>query len=123
MTNQECQSAVNYVRVVPGSYRPIDSTNDTPVITTSSAEQYVTETTKGEEGESRYFEMLEEEEVRKLLNDIFLWLSGMGEYPELLAQIAPESIIGDAHSNNEDERDMVPAKTVAQVLRWVLGEI
>jgi hypothetical protein len=75
------------------------------------------------EQENNYFKLIEEERIRELLSDTFLWLSGMGEYPELLAQVAPDEIVGDVHSKKEDERDMVAAKTVVQVLRWVLGEI
>lgn len=70
-----------------------------------------------------YFEMRTEKEIRQLLNEIFLWLSGMGEYPELLAQICPEEIVGYTDTEDEDEKMKLRERTVAQVLRWVLGEL
>ena len=73
--------------------------------------------------EDEYFEMRSEKDVRELLSEIFLWLSGMGEYPEILAQICPEEIVGDTDSDDDDERSKVRERTVAQVLRWILGEI
>lgn len=87
---------------------------------------YITDTTSytgQEEEEDEFFEMLPEKEIRQLLNEIFLWLSGMGEYPELLAQICPDEIVGDPHSESEEEREKVRERTLVQVLRWVLGEL
>lgn len=92
------------------------------VVGTISSPSY-TVTTNVPPEDNDYFEMVDEVEVRELLSEVFLWLSGMGEYPEVLAQICPEGIVGNHHSENEDEREQVSEKCIAQILRWVLGEI
>ncbi len=73
--------------------------------------------------DSDYFELRDEVDVRELQSELFLWLAGMGEYPETLAQICPAEIVGDEDTTNEDDRFMFTEKCIAQVLRWVLGEI
>jgi hypothetical protein len=50
-----------------------------------------------------------EKEIRVLLDEIFLWLSGIKGYPETLKEIIPPKTIG------------TPEKAAVQVLRWVLS--
>lgn len=117
----ETAPGVPYVTVpsvnIPSVWLPTESDGTSGWTTTTNVGE------QEDEEESDYFEMRDEKEVRQLLSEVFLWLSGMGEYPEILAQVAPEEIVGDVHSDDENERDMVPGRVVAQVLRWALGEL
>lgn len=66
----------------------------------------------------------DEKEVRQLLSETFLWLSGMGEYPKILAEICSSNLIGDVQEiEDAEELVKIQEKAIAQVLRWVLGEI
>ena len=107
-------TTVAYMAATPDWYRP-----STP------ADWHLSKTFvyPDDKEENEYFEMLTEKEIRQLLSDVFLWVGGMGEYPELLAQICPPEIVGDVDSDDEEERAKVAERTVIQVLRWVLGEI
>jgi len=63
-----------------------------------------------------------EEEIRELLSKIFMWLSGMSEYPDELREIFDPGVVGEP----EDEPDdliQCPEKSAVQILRWVLKEI
>ncbi len=119
-TTQTDGTGLSYTPAVmsyAASFEPVPGTDWT--ITTSN--NLINEDTTDDDDE--YFEMISEKEIRQVLSEIFLWTSGMGPYPELLAQICPVEICGDTQSEDPEERSMVGEKMIAQVLRWVLGEI
>jgi len=129
---QQCRSAITTVDQGDGSdlsytmtayaVGPFTHPTGQPP-TPNGSDWYTTNHDYVEETQDDYFEMQTEKEIRQLLNEIFLWMSGMGEYPELLAQICPEEIIGNIDEASEEERMKIPERAVAQVLRWVLGEL